>query len=199
MSFPSLKEVIDFIFRHDQWLEEQRVAKIGYLVERMARYHRLEKLTTVEHLLKHPESVLKDSYLESSLLYELDLPLRVEVDDLSHAAKVAWSPFPHLISTKEVVDWVVDRWRCGKPMSILVGPQGMTVRTDRGWTIKVPGCDIYLGRLTEDGVRYRNAVVMIHHLTGGAVDLDYRDLVGKTDRIAAERSGDGWAVDTNKF
>lgn len=200
MSFPTLRAIVKFIFHHDQWLEEQEALEFHRMVETMAKHHHITEVPRVKWLLEHSDEWLQK--LRNAqynwrfwLLVELDFDRLVQID---HGSRRIDIPERYLggrfIPVQELFDHVI-RWR-GEPESITIDGSGMVVQTDAGYGVSFPNCVIYLHRLNEDGLRYENATIFTEHVTGGTVQLDWKELAGHTDHIVVERDGDSWKVDT---
>lgn len=199
MSFPILRDVIKFTFDHDQWIRDQEAIEFRQMVEALAHTLRIAEIPTVKKMLEQSDELLLKLQKarrdwRSWLLIELNINELVRIDHGSKCINIPENPFGRFIPLQELIDWALGRDR---PQVILVdGMAGMTVTTRHKYTMKLPGCEIYLGRLGEDGHKYKTAVILIEHLTSGIVKLKWNELVGKTERIVVERDGDTWKVDT---
>lgn len=197
MSFPSLGETVTFIFHHDQWLKEQEASQFHQMAGALAMHYHVERIPRVKWLMENSSEMFEKLQRHQMqwrfwLLAELDFERQVQIDHDSKKIVIPENPFGRFIPVQELFDHTI-RWR-GEVESVDVSPRGMTVRTDDGYTVKMPSCEIYLGRLDEDGLRYKNAAIFIEHITGGSVKLDWKELVGKTDHITVIRDGDSWTV-----
>ena len=197
MSFPSLGEIVTFILRHDLWLKEQEAAQFHQMAGALAMHYHIERIPRVKWLLENSDEMFEKLQKRQMLwrfwlMAELGFERLVQIDHDSKLITIPENPFGRFIPVQELFDHTI-RWR-GEVKSIDVGLGGMTVSTDYDYTVKMPGCEIYLCRLDEDGLRYKNAAIFIEHITGGSVKLDWKELVGKTDHITITRDGDSWTV-----
>lgn len=198
MSIPTIREIIKFVLHHDQWVEEQEAIEFCQMVEALTRHHYIKDIPRIKWLIEHSDEMLqklrKARYnWRVWVLIELDIEHLIQINDARRIV-IPENPFGRFIPVHELFDHAIRRR--GKVESIDVSFGGMVVTTDCGHTVRLPGCEIYLGRLDEDGLRYRNTAILIEHVTGGGVQLDWKELTGHTDHIVVERDGDGWKVDT---
>lgn len=197
MPMPTMAEICRFIFNHTEWLEGERkkweVAEFIAMVDFIANRHHIQDIPVVADL-KRQAGELVDAGVKWDCYDGLDVSLLVTDDHEGHV-RICESPFGRIIPLEQLFDWVVDGR--GDVVRIEVGIRGMTVTTSSGNTVKLPGCELSLDRLGEDGRRYRLACVLIKHVTGGKIALNHDDLIGKTQNVSLRVVGDEWVADTS--
>lgn len=196
---PTFGEIFMFIFRHGQWRERQEVQEFLRMAVAIAEYDGTINVPKINAILRNPgqalRSIKKKGFIwQMWLLSEIPLSSLVDIHDECKSIEIPERPFGRSIPIRELVDFIVGHY--DEPVEIIASPKGLVAKLASGYSLKLPSCSIYLGRLEEDGMRYRNTCILIGKLTDEAVSLDWKELVGRTDLIYLKKVGGTWNVDT---
>jgi len=199
MTMPTMADVRQFIFNHDEWLknrqEEWEIANFIETVEFIANRHYINNIPAIADIKAQAGEIVRAG-VKWHYYDGLDISQLITDDGEGKNVRIWEQPFGRVIPLGQLYDWVIEFGQHDAAVRIDVDFGGMTVTTSRGHTIKLPGCEIYLGRLAEDGRRYRLACELIKHITGGQISMDYTELIGKTETIHVEMLDDvKWGAD----
>jgi len=197
MTIPTMADIRQFIFNHDEWLknrqEEWEIANFIETVEFIASRHYINKIPAIAEIKQQAGEIVRAG-VKWRYYDGLDISHLITEDAKADTVRIWENPFGRVIPLGQLYDWVLNRRGIATRIEVNFG--GMTVTTSHGYTIQLPGCEIYLGRLAEDGRRYQLACALIKHITAGKIDLDPADLIGKTENVTVQMvDDDQWVAD----
>lgn len=196
---PSILQIFKFIFRHDKWLSELRetweIERFVENIDKIANTHDLEGLWVIDNIKERARAIVAQG--AQQVYYDgLDTSKLFVEDESGTKVRIHEAWFGRVIRLDDLIGWLLKRY--GAATKIVVDPSGMVITTSRGVDIKVPDCEIYLGRLYEDGMRYLLACHLIAFVTRGLIKINPQDVIGKTQYIRVLLTDIGWEVSYRK-